>query len=860
MKSKYLNIKSFHSALLIMIALLMNVSLSFAQSGNMTKIKDGSVTGTTSTTAAPFSVLELESATKGFLLPRMTTAERNILTAKITDKERGRGLTIYNTDDDCINYWSTEKSKWLSLCGELPPAKISVDCGKIQLNASGALELKQGVSLKDTDVLFMSVNVLESGSYTISAVTTNGYSFNKTGVFETTGVYTIALEGFGTPLMENESPGDAVTFRVNGKENTGCNTTKIPVKSSEIDYKITTPAITLNWKAYKGVPLNATDNKIELEADVTTPGFWRITEVTAANGISFSGSGEFKTAGPNQKITIYGQGVPGAVGTNTFNFKTNSKNNKTPGVTATVQTIAAAFELVCDNPSKPIEYKGEFREDSKLTKSNAFSLPVKVIAPGLVDIELHGKFAGSTGTVVFKAPQTMLSFNGTDNIQIVTLYPEDKVIPLKTTGITFESMIPATTLCTTFPTIPIKERSKTYTFNCGKSYAFSGALNSTVFTTDTPLVAGTHGILVQVNVGYADTYTIKTNTLAGVYYEKSGTFTDGDRAQGTATVILEPKGVGVYTVPATHMYTLSTEGLGTGNDITSACSIPVYVKGRDINVLAIGTAYYAPSGKTNAYAPNAILQNPALFGPNGKVKVNSINIFTNKYINKFPDNLANYLAVNKIDIIIFAYNGQYGATERTALVDFVRNKKGVLIMADELNLRQSVPGSIYTDSSNLLIEALGNDSRISVYTGVSNGFTQVNKIIGPPNDPIIKTVEFGDLNGKYIGNDYAANGWYVTGLHSDYIPLAVSNSQSDKIAMFRHKDLGFIFMGDGGIFSGSIGNTSKSIWPVKYDSAGNLYGKDYLDRGTTYTVYNSILYANILKWAIDYVVQNKPAQ
>ncbi|WP_286399094.1 hypothetical protein [Myroides odoratimimus] len=95
MEIKKLHIDSFYSVLLIMILFLVNASLSFGQN-DMTKLKDGSVAGVTNATAAPYSILELESVTKGFLLPRMTTVERDKI--NIDDKVRGNGLVIYNTD------------------------------------------------------------------------------------------------------------------------------------------------------------------------------------------------------------------------------------------------------------------------------------------------------------------------------------------------------------------------------------------------------------------------------------------------------------------------------------------------------------------------------------------------------------------------------------------------------------------------------------------------------------------------------------------------------------------------------------------------------------------------------------------
>tara|TARA_Y100000310_G_C20695021_1_gene825045 strand:+ start:3277 stop:3903 length:627 start_codon:yes stop_codon:yes gene_type:complete len=61
-------------------------------------IKDNAVgIGTESPNAA--SLLELVSTTQGFVLPRMTTAERNLITAIV-------GMMIYNTSTDKLNIYT----------------------------------------------------------------------------------------------------------------------------------------------------------------------------------------------------------------------------------------------------------------------------------------------------------------------------------------------------------------------------------------------------------------------------------------------------------------------------------------------------------------------------------------------------------------------------------------------------------------------------------------------------------------------------------------------------------------------------------------------------------------------------------
>lgn len=69
-----------------------------------------------------FSVLEISTTnTKGGLrLPRLTSYQRDSITTHATftgtRAALGRGLTIYNLDTDCIEYWN--ETKWISLCDD----------------------------------------------------------------------------------------------------------------------------------------------------------------------------------------------------------------------------------------------------------------------------------------------------------------------------------------------------------------------------------------------------------------------------------------------------------------------------------------------------------------------------------------------------------------------------------------------------------------------------------------------------------------------------------------------------------------------------------------------------------------------
>lgn len=812
-----------------MVALFFNIATVFGQNDlYTTKIKDGSVANSEAT-AAPSTLLELESSTKGFLLPRMTTIERNAIV--ITDVERGNGLVIYNTDTDCINYYSREGSRWLSLCGTLPPAILDLsDCNRIVLSASGNNYLEQGKFLKDTDILYVQLNVLEAGAYNITATPNpaNGYSFSKSGTFNAAGIYTIALEGLGTPLVGNETTGDVLTFSINGKVSTTCTATTIKVKASDLSFTLVEPQLeTVSWDAFIGVPLNANDNKVVLQANVTSVGFWKV-QSKIVNGMSFSGSGEFTAEGGPQDMIIVGQGTPitstPASSPNEFTFTTNSSLNATPtNVKVMVHVKPVAFELVCDDANNKVEIRGEFKEDTKLSQANSILIPVKVLAPGTTDIELKGSFiaGGSTTPVSFKASNVNLAFNASrNNIQYVTLYPEEITIPKGTSAIKFTNLTPGTSaICATFPEITVEVQPIRYSILCN-TVKVNGS-----YTVDSNL-GTSHYIEVKVNVNYPGPYTISTNELNGVSFSASGDFT----GQGEQTIRLTPNGK--YTDGGNLTYTLTTNSQSG----TTTCSTTVNVRFREIVVLRLGSTNYGPN-TSNSYAGGAILNSKINFGPTGKVKVNTIKILNTSYQG---ESLRNYINTNKVDIIVNIIGYNATAATNQVLLDFVKNQKGVLIIGDE--------NTVHTTTKSF-IEALTSSS-----ISYNASYTMTNPVLSSANnDPIIKG-PFGDLSGKHMGND-ATNGWYYSNLPSSITPLISKNGDASSIWGLKHKDLGFAFFGDGGWIVGTTNNTSTSIWPSKFTADGTPIGKPYYQGST---VYNSVLYANVMAWAIEYVKENRP--
>lgn len=82
--------------------------------------------GIGTTTPNPNAILDLTSTNRGFLPPRLTTAQRNALTT------RPAGLMIYNVTTNCMDFWNS--AAWVSTCAVAAPVQGTITT----LNCAGA--------------------------------------------------------------------------------------------------------------------------------------------------------------------------------------------------------------------------------------------------------------------------------------------------------------------------------------------------------------------------------------------------------------------------------------------------------------------------------------------------------------------------------------------------------------------------------------------------------------------------------------------------------------------------------------------------------------------------------------------------
>ena len=62
------------------------------------------------------SILEIYSTSKGILIPRLTSIQRNSIVSP------ANGLLVFDTEEDCFMFYSSFSSAWQSLCNSAPTA------------------------------------------------------------------------------------------------------------------------------------------------------------------------------------------------------------------------------------------------------------------------------------------------------------------------------------------------------------------------------------------------------------------------------------------------------------------------------------------------------------------------------------------------------------------------------------------------------------------------------------------------------------------------------------------------------------------------------------------------------------------
>lgn len=355
-----------------------------------TQISDNTAPNTLS--PLEFSLLELNSTERGFLMPRMTTAERdNIPTANLT-----AGLTIYNTTMGCVEFYNVTRQVWMNLCGDVEPAIFTIPndkCGQIEKNITG--DYIQGVLLDSRkNLISVEVSVSSPGTFDIEAVAyddtgkENGYTFTSKGVFPTSGNFLLVLKGSGTPKKgyANANTKDEIRFTLNKKLSTciAYNHVKPDFEPLVAAFDCTKPVGT-EGKYKIDEPLTSA-NRLIASVKVTKPGRGKIYGEILASGeqkevIKYeSETIDFRLTdvGQVQNVIlspVYGTGKPTTAGELKGKLKlvSKGKNEYDPFAPEEIQTINGCdFKINVESTIAKISFSGNMEFESDMIGSGGY--------------------------------------------------------------------------------------------------------------------------------------------------------------------------------------------------------------------------------------------------------------------------------------------------------------------------------------------------------------------------------------------------------------------------------------------------------------------------------------------------------
>lgn len=257
-------------------------------------------------------------------------------------------------------------------------ADINGDC--LPKTVNGTYEV--GVPLITTvNTISVDVNVLATGSYTITTDTVNGFYFNSSGIFTNLGNNTITLRGIGTPFTAG-----TFNFKVN-LDTFYCDiqVTVLPAGSGgPADFTLEgAPNACTNANVQGTYVLNTAlsgSNQVVLNVNVITIGTYNIS--TTFQGMTFSAAGAFATTGATT-VTLQGSGTPTTAGTNTVPVTVGSS---TCSFDVTVESAATGTLGGGGGTCTPATISGTYTVGTPLTASNTIGIELTITGPGAYNI------------------------------------------------------------------------------------------------------------------------------------------------------------------------------------------------------------------------------------------------------------------------------------------------------------------------------------------------------------------------------------------------------------------------------------------------------------------------------------------
>lgn len=288
-----------------------------------------------------------------------------------------------------------------------------------------------------------------------------------------------------------------------------------------------------------GVNLN-TSNYIDVTVNVTTAGSYVVKSDTV-NGMYFRGVGVFASTG-NQVVRLTGGGRPSTAQLSLLTVKYNGSSCKIGVNAISSSTPEAEFQLN-GSPTNCVGYtvNGNYVAGTTLTAANTLTFMVNVTVLGTYSLSVpsvNGVLFNGSGYFATLGPQTVtLSGFGT---------PAQPGVVTSDVG-----TISASTKCTfIYTVIPSGGNLNAVFTMSGAGGSCANFSTAGTYTSGTPM-NGSNTATVDAIVTGTGIYTVSSNTVNGVTFVASGSFTQTGTRAVTLTAIGTPADAGTFTFSVT---------------------------------------------------------------------------------------------------------------------------------------------------------------------------------------------------------------------------------------------------------------------------------------------------------------------
>ena len=272
--------------------------LSFAQTGNV---------GVNTTT--PDAVLEVYSTTKGVLVPRLTTAQRDAMVSPLNSANKVQeGTIIYNLDQHCLQYNvapTGNTPNWVGYgCGGVvvtPGSITNLNCAGA--TTTGTLTSGTAASGVSSVISYTGGNGGSHSGQTVTSTGVTGLTAKLAAGSFATGTGNLTYTITGKPASSGTA---SFAINIGGQPCTLTRTVAATITVASPTYQGTS-VINTTGIGYNGenIPAGST---ITVQVTVTEPTSYNFSATHAGTGLVYSATGSFAAAG-TYPVVLQNNGV-----------------------------------------------------------------------------------------------------------------------------------------------------------------------------------------------------------------------------------------------------------------------------------------------------------------------------------------------------------------------------------------------------------------------------------------------------------------------------------------------------------------------------------------------------------------------